>query len=405
MKPAVILVPGLFGFARIGDISYFAKVKGLLSDSSLIESGNLFELSPLPTGPLWRRVECLYEKVVELRAKGFDKIHLVGHSTGGVDVRLLTSAAYLWPGGPSGADREAFFGSIGRVISISAPHRGTPIAVRLRGALENSIPFLFLLSILAKSKGKERPGLGPMAWAASVLGGIAMLSPFKSLVHVPLEEMAGLNKGAALEAEAFLKEIVNCHPLIHELTPDAMRAVNSSLGTGRRLPVINFITVSPGVDTFLGVPLPNFGKHALHRFIYMISYLSTSLVPNEFGALPAGEWLLEVQPDDLDDLADIAQDGVVPAGSQALEGALGHSVQKLVFADHLDVVGHYPGARGGTTVFESGARFDDSRMRALWHEVGLLLREIQPPAQAHSQPRIPPVSQRTPPSQPQPDAE
>ncbi|HEY2511315.1 MAG TPA: hypothetical protein VGI39_10685, partial [Polyangiaceae bacterium] len=375
MKEAIILVPGLFGFAKIGDISYFAKVKGLLSDSADIASKDIFELSPLPTGPLWRRVACVYDKVVSLRKAGFDRIHLVGHSTGGVDVRLLTSAAYLWPGGPSGAEREEFFSAIGRVISISAPHRGTPIAVRLRGTLENSIPFLFLLSILAKSKAKEKRGLGPLAWAASVVGGLAMLTPLKPMVHVTLEQLGGLEKGEALEAEAYLKEIVDCHPLIHELTPAAMLAVNSTLAGGTRLPVVNFITVSPAVDTLFGVPLPKLGRHAIQRLIYMVSYWSTSLAPNEFGDLPGGGWLLEVKPSNLDDLADIAQDGVVPAGSQTMGGELGHSVQKLVFADHLDVVGHYPGARGGETVFESGAQFDDARMRALWHEVGVLLRE------------------------------
>jgi hypothetical protein len=81
-----------------------------------------------------------------------------------------------------------------------------------------------------------------------------------------------------------------------------------------------------------------------------------------------------VAPEGLGQFAPTAQDGVVPAASQTLDGR----ARGLVFADHLDVVGSYRGARrDGQTVFDSGAKFDDARMEALWMSVADVIVEAR----------------------------
>lgn len=109
---AIILVPGLFGFATIAGIDYFASVKDTLTRATGIS--DILSLDTPPTGALWRRVDTLHRAVREKVSAGATKVHLVGHSTGGLDVRLLTTPRYLWPGGPRAATGR-------RSSSASAP--------------------------------------------------------------------------------------------------------------------------------------------------------------------------------------------------------------------------------------------------------------------------------------------
>lgn len=366
-RKAIILVPGLFGFATIGDIAYFDRVIELLASCAAVPSRAIFVLKTLPTGALWQRVRLLHEEVEKRRKEGFSNIHLVGHSTGGVDVRLFTNDAFLWPGGPCKNERSANFSAIGRVVSISAPQRGTPIAVRLRGAMENAIPFLFLLSLLAKSgqRGVMRNAARPLALAfAAVRKGIAAHSHVESAL-----QLSGLSPTTAKQASDFLTSIADDHPLIHELTPLAMSALNAQIANGHQLPISSFVTVAPP-------PWPHVARLALgtpwvltplQRLIYAFSFEST--LPDA-APLSKGPWLAGVEPPRLSEIAAYAQDGVVPSASQSLD----ENVAGLVYGDHLDVVGHYRGMHGGETVFDSGASFDDERMTALWTAVGDLIR-------------------------------
>ena len=374
-KEAILLVPGLFGFGAIGPVRYFDRVAALLSSSAGIPETDVFALDTPPTGPFWRRVNRVHEKVRELRQR-FETIHLVGHSTGGVDIRLFANDAYLWPGGPFGAERSEPFGSIGRIVSISAPHKGTPIATRLRGAMENAIPFLFLVSILAKAdeKGVFKEALRPLTSAFASMK-IDLLP--RSRVETALR-ISGMGKETAKQADEFLSSIVEDHCLVHELTPRAMAAVNEQIRGGRQLPVSNFVTVSPP-------PWPSVVRLSpgspwfltpFQRTMYTFSYENALPEP---AAFPFGPFINGVEPPSLSRFEQIAEDGVVPCASQSMND----TAEAVVYGDHLDVVGHYQGEHGGETVFDSGASFDDARMKGLWDAVGKLIRsKVRPYAAA-----------------------
>ena len=371
MGEAIILVPGLFGFAKIGEIEYFAAARGLLTQATGID--DVTPLATPPTGSLWRRVDTLHRCVIERLKGGASKVHLVGHSTGGVDVRLLTNAKYAWPGGPTCDDRTRFFDSIGAVVPISAPQRGTPIARRMRGNLEGFIPSFFLVSFLAKYGSRE----GDRVEAAGerlelVLRAVVRALAQRSGDPTALDPIGGVGDGTAAALSAFLQEIVEDHPLIHELTPFAMNALNERIapdvGT-RVLKLSPFVTVAPPPTIHLADFRFHSGLSPIQRLFYAASYEETRLVAREFGPLPEGPWIGR-PPDEVLAAAAVAQDGVVPAGSQTLDGR----AEALVYADHLDVVGHYIGAEGGATVFDSGADFDDERMKKLWGAVGDVIR-------------------------------
>ena len=171
---------------------------------------------------------------------------------------------------------------------------------------------------------------------------------------------------------SFLNEIIEDHPLIHDLTPYAMGRLNDHLAhatPARMLPVTNFISVAPPPALHRADIRLKGGVNPFLRGLYATSHMETRLEANEFGPVLPGPWIGKVA--NFDAFAPMAQDGVVPAASQSFDG----TVESYVYGDHLDVVGHYPSAKhGGETVFDSGADFDDARLEQLWGAVGAVVR-------------------------------
>ena len=88
----LILVPGFLGFQRLGSMSYFVKVEEVLKQlgERLLEDVHVQAIRTLPTGSLGARAAKLAEFVASLPDDGGD-VHLLGHSTGGLDARLFLS--------------------------------------------------------------------------------------------------------------------------------------------------------------------------------------------------------------------------------------------------------------------------------------------------------------------------
>src|SRR6185312_2366399 len=92
---AVVLVPGFFGFGRLGTFYYFAdRVAGCLrgaAEAAFGRSTPAMALATVPAGSLAERQEHLMSRLTEadnvLRRPA--RFHLVGHSAGGVDCELL----------------------------------------------------------------------------------------------------------------------------------------------------------------------------------------------------------------------------------------------------------------------------------------------------------------------------
>jgi len=90
----IYLVPGFLGFKELGDLGYFQGVHGILRKELREKHGieaSVIAVDTLATASLPRRARHLLEEVRARRAGGVEGIHFVGHSTGGLDVRLLLS--------------------------------------------------------------------------------------------------------------------------------------------------------------------------------------------------------------------------------------------------------------------------------------------------------------------------
>src|SRR6185295_5590172 len=98
-KQHVLLVPGFFGFGSLGEISYFAGIRPLL-EQSFERAGLSVEVSEVPTLPtasIRVRAARVREALARIAAADDGPIHIIGHSTGGLDARLAIAPTASLP--------------------------------------------------------------------------------------------------------------------------------------------------------------------------------------------------------------------------------------------------------------------------------------------------------------------
>src|SRR2546428_14082563 len=104
MADLVLFVPGFFGFGSFGHldrplIEYFARVEDAMLRAHM-RPLRFAVHEPPPAGSLTERVRSLHAKASELIRAGPARLHPVGHSTGGLDARLLAHPpSHALPGG------------------------------------------------------------------------------------------------------------------------------------------------------------------------------------------------------------------------------------------------------------------------------------------------------------------
>ena len=99
MVHRVYLTPGMFGFGQLATYDYFAHVERALEER-FEDAGDELEAHVVdvpPTASMRRRAARLAELVAATSAAAKAPIHLLGHSTGGLDARLVASPASQLP--------------------------------------------------------------------------------------------------------------------------------------------------------------------------------------------------------------------------------------------------------------------------------------------------------------------
>ena len=351
MADLVLFVPGFFGFGSFGHpdrplIEYFARVEDAMLRAHM-RPLRFAVHEPPPAGSLAERVRSLYSRASELMQAGAARLHLVGHSTGGLDARLLAHPRYT-----ALPERAELIGRIASVITVSAPIHGTPLARSLGDVAWVAAPALWFGSILA-TRGRLR-----LAGQAAALLNLLKRAALQQTTPTDqvIAQLADVDDDTAHQIRRFLADVAADHRLVRDLTPEAMGELNHSLQGLDVVRPISFVSVSPPAGfsplTFLFRPL--------HRLLYDVTYRLAAGQPPPDARVPEGPWIGERHIA----LLPSSSDGIVPAWSQTLEG----HAQGVVLGDHLDVIGHYEAA--GATFLRSGSNFDDARFRALWERVG-----------------------------------
>ncbi len=363
----VYLVPGFFGFTELGGLNYFHRVSEVLEEA-LAERGvdaRIIETETMPSGSIRRRARRLLKTVVEEGGHREGELHFVGHSTGGLDVRmLLTPGVHFY-----GTEREevAVAKRTRTAITLSTPHHGTPLANFFTGV--NGRYLLYLLTLLATSAaGRYATYLG-----AKWLSLYAHLDEYfgqrgnilDSLSESVLRRITP-KKGDKLWD--YIREISSDQGAVVQLTPEAMDVFNAAVSDRKDVNYYSFVSASPPPNLRgMAISPRNLYKPVTHA-IYAAVYSITSREHRHYPyPLPEEELRAEIEDNLSIPLDSTTNDGVVPAMSQVW-GKLGGAVM----GDHLDVVGQFTQKKDGREYAEwlhSGAKFGEKEFRKLWSRV------------------------------------
>jgi hypothetical protein len=362
----VILIPGFFAFAGLGELRYWTGVDVELSRAfeAFGLEVDITEIETLPTASIRFRAAKVVEAIAAVAARDEGPIHLVGHSTGGLDARVAVTpnAALATPLKRSAYERVA------SIVTVATPHRGTPLASLFGSAMGQ--PLLRMLASTA-IVGLER-GKVPLTTLLRLGGLISRVDDLLGFQRTLVDQLfAQLLQDFDEERRraliAFLDQVSKDRALIVQLTPDS-------------LDLFNCTTVDPDGIAYGSVitraQRPLFRRAFVHAYdpyaqglhlLYCMLWLITARSDERYLAplSDAQQQALVAGFGELPDLAD--NDGMAPTLSQ-IWGEVVHATQ----ADHLDVMGQY-GASGRVGVhadwLPSGSGFDGARFSALWQAV------------------------------------
>src|SRR5512134_2800975 len=360
----VFLVPGFFGFTSSGAVSYFEDVEQTLS-RALRRRGveaRIVRCLTQPTASIPRRVDALRREVLAgggLRAR---ELHCVGHSTGGLDVRMLLSPGVKIASG----DSEERIGRLTRTaICVTTPHHGTPLAnhfVSIQGQT-----LLLVLSALATSG----QGRGTILAAAKAIAMVARLDDWLGRTDTPLDRIAErLLRKIRFDRRdpvwKYLGEIERDQGAVLQLTPEGIELFDAAVADRAG---IDYGCVVAGVpeprEEFELKELLDPEYIALRALFRLLHALTARPHPHYPYPRPTKATQRLLKRGLGSKATPRTSDGIVPTLSQ-LHGRVLHVAR----ADHLDVVGHYTLAGGSTgNWLPSGAGFTRKAFDSVWQSV------------------------------------
>jgi triacylglycerol lipase len=376
MLHRLYLSPGMFGFGRLASYDYFVHLEQELM-RRLRAGGDECEahvVQVAPTASIRRRALKLAEVVASTCGGPTEgPIHLIGHSTGGLDARLVASPSVVLALTP---DRLTWRSRIASVTTINAPHFGTPIATFFTTVSgERMLRALSALTVVALSAGST-----PLSVASAL---VAMFGRIDRAVGLDLRLLdrttdvilRTIDDVRGQEIRDYIDAIKHDNGAMVQLMPEAMDLFVA--GVEDRPGVLYQSTVSmaphPSPRTF--VQSLSGPWSATSGVLFDVLYGITSRYDRRY---PCGSH--DVSRENEDTLVAAfgrlpgfrANDGIVPIRSQ-IWGKLIWAGQ----ADHLDVLGHFrddsPAVERNTSAAPpprvdwlcSGSRFDAAGFEVL----------------------------------------
>ncbi len=361
----IYLIPGFFGFADLGGITYFHHIRESLEHLLSVHgiTPNVHYVSTIPTGSIRQRAAKLYQEIEATSGGPGVPIHLIGHSTGGLDARLFASPNVSLI---KELDVEPLASRVSTVISVATPHLGTPLAFFFNSLLGQKLLYLLsMATIYALRFGKF-----PLSTLFSILGVIAKLDDHLGWKDNILDQFyenlfADLSGEHMEEVGAFLESIREDQALLGQLTPGGIDLLNAAVqdrpGTRYGCVVTQARRPELGSLKDIGLEPYRLGSHAVYRFLYWL----TSFVPRYPDITESQRAILQRAYGSVPD-CDVS-DGVVPTWSQ-IHG----QIIRAMWADHLDVCGHFTDPQHDPPHIDwlsSGTGFTRRDFEGLWSDI------------------------------------
>ena len=394
-----VLVPGFAGFDALGQIEYYANVTSrfhaFLERAGRQDVGfTLHYFDSYPTASVETRAGRLAAYLAKRVARGEfqedDEVALVGHSTGGLDIRRLVWDLATEPGLKFEVDAlphkatpggERIRRLIKRVVFLSVPHRGTRIADWVWHHACGRAAVVDGLRVSVEAARAHRLGRleeGAARSLASRLGADLFCAVEDALHEAqPRHFRRALEKAdaraAASDLALWLRQISSDFAVIDDLTwrrsggssspahfDDRVRGRERELWRRHRIAATSFATISPRPAC---LPPPDEARDPLDPRVlractgrngpdvtYCVCYAacqgpkSADRSPKEAVALGTLRFLSSEDEERIRSWAPRSRiepshnDGVVNTVSM-LSPPAGDSI--LVAADHMDIVGHF----------------------------------------------------------------
>lgn len=359
----VFLVPGFFGFSSVGAVNYFDDVERALG-LALRRRGaaaRIVRCATQPTASIPRRADVLRRQVIRAGGLRARELHFVGHSTGGLDVRMLLAPNVKIARGTS---EERIARLTRTVTTVATPHHGTPLAnhfVTIQGQT-----LLLVVSALATSG----QGRGAILAAARAIALVARMDDWIGRSEGPLDRIARSLLGKLRydrrdPAWTYLGDIERDQGAVLQLTPEGIDLFHAA--------VADHAGIRYGC-VVAGVPKPSEAfrlkeiadpEYVVLRALFRLLHVLTSR-PHPRYPYPKPGATIQRQLDRALGFKVTPQisDGIVPTLSQ-LHGRLVHAAR----ADHLDLVGHYTLAGGTANWLPSGAGYTPAAFDATWDAI------------------------------------
>ncbi|MBK8253233.1 MAG: hypothetical protein IPK82_11280 [Polyangiaceae bacterium] len=367
----IYLSPGMFGFAELASLDYFGHMRrGLIERfASRGREALVFVCEVHPTASIRRRGAKLATLIRASCTQDGGPIHIVGHSTGGLDARIVASPSTHLSDDP---DLLRFIPRLCSVTTLNTPHFGTPLAAFF--ATVSGQRVLYALSALTVAVLKL--GALPMATASALVAAFGRVTfgdmELRFLESTIDKLIRVLDEAASRDLRAWLKELRDDQGAMVQLSPEAMDLFQAGVRDRDHVRYQSVATYAPAPTprSWLAIRSP---WAAASTAIFAALCTLTARLDERYPCAPS-DGSSERQIKGL--LGELpppgSSDGVVPLVSQVWGDLIWCGK-----ADHLDAVGHFTGPDGHHDWLASGAGFNKTRFDVILDQIvsGMIVSE------------------------------
>ncbi len=362
----VYLSPGLFGFRKLAGLNYMGHVEEAV-ERRFRERDQKVEIHVTavhPSASIRRRAANLVSLVGKTAKKDDGPIHLLGHSLGGLDVRLAASPSAHLDEDATPTHRP-WLDRVCSATTLNTPHFGSPGGAYFITAQGQRL--LYAVSVIGLAG--LRLGSPPLAVTSALVAAFGRTHERSGLELQLIDRVIdvlqrALDKDARGDVKEWLSRVREDQAAVVQLMPEALDLFHAG------------VVDKPGlryqcVATYAPPERPHRMLLDLHRpwvplsaALFHLLYRVTSTENKRYPMAPpnGGDKALKALLGEVP--AREANDGMVPIRSQ-LWG-------ELVWAgmgDHLDVVGHFEGPPDHRDWLCSGSEFSTTRFDEMMDRV------------------------------------